>query len=343
MLTRLRGEGWVYAGRLRERADFSENSQVFYRMERYLIPAGLVEEAARTNDDEPRQFRLTDEGSLWLEQNTDEIATPATRDEMRELAREGYEAGTSARESVQNYRKKVSRIKNRLEDVEAEVDEISDKQESNVTTLSIQSERSRDNRERSKETKDAVADLQDQMDTPCSLRRRGAAQSRRERAPRGADQHPTPTGWRHPSAGQRRTHSRPAPTTRPTRWLSRRRRDRRVSDRARRGGARRARITDRSGTRGHRRGPRCRARRRRRNLRIRRESHRNLPDCQRGFGLRTYRLEYIGEVNRLTTPRWTHQIPKELVLSRYLSDGISAHGFVLILPDLRPSNGLRMY
>jgi prefoldin subunit 5 len=84
---------------------------------------------------------------------------------MRELAREGYEAGTSARESVQNYRKKVSRIKNRLEDVEAEVDEISDKQESNVTTLSIQSERSRDNRERSKETKGAVADLQDQMDT----------------------------------------------------------------------------------------------------------------------------------------------------------------------------------
>ena len=165
MLTRLRGEGWVYAGRLRERADFSENAQVFYRMERYLMPAGLVEEAARTDDDEPRQFRLTDEGSLWLEQNTDAIATPATREEMRELAREGYEAGTSARESVQNYRKKVSRIKNRLEDVEAEVHEIDDKQESNVTTLTIQSERSKDNRERSKEAKDAVADLQDQMDT----------------------------------------------------------------------------------------------------------------------------------------------------------------------------------
>jgi hypothetical protein len=64
MLTRLRRESWIYAGRLRERADFSENSQVFYRMERYLIPAGLVEEAARTNDDEPRQFRLTDELSF---------------------------------------------------------------------------------------------------------------------------------------------------------------------------------------------------------------------------------------------------------------------------------------
>jgi hypothetical protein len=164
MLTRLRGEGWVYAGRLRERAEFSENSQVFYRMERYLMPAGLVEEAARA-DDEPRQFRLTDEGSLWLEQNTDAIATPATREEMRELAREGYEAGTSARESVQNYRKKVSRVKNRLEDVEAEVDEIGDQQESNNTSLSIQSERSKDNRQRSKETKDAVADLQEQMDT----------------------------------------------------------------------------------------------------------------------------------------------------------------------------------
>jgi prefoldin subunit 5 len=165
MLTRLRGEGWVYAGRLRERAEFSENSQVFYRMERYLMPAGLVEEAARTDDEEPRQFRLTDEGSLWLEQNTDEIATPATREEMRELAREGYEAGTSARESVQNYRKKVSRVKNRLEDVEAEVHEISDQQESNNTSLSIQSERSKDNRDRSKETKSVVADLRETMDT----------------------------------------------------------------------------------------------------------------------------------------------------------------------------------
>jgi prefoldin subunit 5 len=165
MLTRLRGQGWVYAGRLRERADFSENSQVFYRMERYLMPAGLVEEAARTDDDEPRQFRLTDEGSLWLEQNTDAIATPATREEMRELAREGYEAGTSARESVQNYRKKVSRIKNRLEDVEAEVHEIGNQQDSDDTTLTILSERSRDNRDRSKETKNAVADLRETMDT----------------------------------------------------------------------------------------------------------------------------------------------------------------------------------
>jgi prefoldin subunit 5 len=165
MLTRLRGQGWVYAGRLRERADFSENSQVFYRMERYLMPAGLVEEAARTDDDEARQFRLTDEGSLWLEQNTDAIATPATREEMRELAREGYEAGTSARESVQNYRKKVSRIRNRLEDVEAEVHEIGDQQESDDTTLTILSERSKDNRDRSKETKSAVADLRETMGT----------------------------------------------------------------------------------------------------------------------------------------------------------------------------------
>jgi prefoldin subunit 5 len=168
MLTRLRGQGWVYAGRLRERADFSENAQVFYRMERYLMPAGLVEEAARTDDEEPRQFRLTDEGSLWLEQNTDEIATPATREEMRELAREGYEAGTSARESVQNYRKKVSRIKNRLEDVEAEVHEISDQQDSDDTTLTILSERSKDNRQRSKETKSVVADLRETMDTRAS-------------------------------------------------------------------------------------------------------------------------------------------------------------------------------
>jgi hypothetical protein len=165
MLTRLRGEGWVYAGRLRERADFSENSQVFYRMERYLMPAGLVEEKQRTNEEEYRQFRLTDTGSLWLDENADAIAMPATDEEIRELAREGYEAGTSARESVQNYRKKVSRIKNRLEDAEDEINEIADQQDSDDTTLDILSERSKDNRDRSKETKSTVADLQDQMDT----------------------------------------------------------------------------------------------------------------------------------------------------------------------------------
>ena len=165
MLTRLRGQGWVYAGRLREVADFSENAQVFYRMERYLMPAGLVEEKQRTDDSEYRQFRLTDAGSLWLDGHTDEITMPATDEEIRELAREGYEAGTSARESVQNYRKKVSRAKNRLEDVEAEVHEIGDQQDSDDTTLTILSERSKDNRERSKETKNVVADLTETMDT----------------------------------------------------------------------------------------------------------------------------------------------------------------------------------
>jgi VIT1/CCC1 family predicted Fe2+/Mn2+ transporter len=165
MLARLRGEGWVYGGRLREVADFSENTQVFYRMERYLMPAGLVEEQQRADGDEPRQFRLTDTGSAWLDDHTAEIATPATREEMRELAREGYEAGTSAKESVRNYRKKVSRIKNRVDDVEDEVEDIASKQATDDTTLTILSERSKDNRARSQETKEAVAGLQEEMKT----------------------------------------------------------------------------------------------------------------------------------------------------------------------------------
>lgn len=165
MLARLRGEGWSYAKDLRKIADFGENTQVFYRMERYLMPAGLVEERKRDDEDKARQFRLTEEGSVWLDEHSEEIAMPATREEMRELAREGYEAGTSAKESVQKYRKKVSRIKNRVDDVEEEVEGITSEQESNDTMLTIFSERTKDNRTRSQENKKTVTALQEEMET----------------------------------------------------------------------------------------------------------------------------------------------------------------------------------
>ena len=150
ILRALRGGDWVYGGELRKAADLSENTQVFYRMENYLKPSGLVVEAARAEERDARQFRLTEEGAEWVEEHAEEILAPANREEIAELAHEGYKAGTSAKESVQNYRKKVNRVKNRLDETREEVAEIADQQESDDTTLGVLWQRSEDNRDRSK-------------------------------------------------------------------------------------------------------------------------------------------------------------------------------------------------
>ena len=150
ILRALRGGDWVYGGELRKAADLNENTQVFYRMENYLKPSGLVVEAARAEERDARQFRLTEEGGEWVEEHAEAILAPANREEIAELAHEGYKAGTSAKESVQNYRKKVNRVKNRLDETREEVAEIADQQESDDTTLGVLWQRSEDNRDRSK-------------------------------------------------------------------------------------------------------------------------------------------------------------------------------------------------
>ena len=157
-------EEWVRGLALRRAADLSENRQVFYRMERYLIPAGLVEESARESSEELRLFRLTTRGEQWVEEHAEVVFTPATREEIRRYAREGYEAGTSAKESVQNYRKKLNRVKNRVDAMRDEVASVSDQQEKDDLTLTLVSNRSNDTRERSKRNGDQIGALQDDVE-----------------------------------------------------------------------------------------------------------------------------------------------------------------------------------
>jgi chromosome segregation ATPase len=130
LATLAENDGWVYGSRLRDAADVTENTQVFYRMEEHLLPAGLVEEREREPRSEgrqqPRQFRLTQAGAEWVDDHTDQIAQPATREEVQELAREGYEAATSAKESVQNYRKKLHRMKEQVEEVQDLQEQVED-------------------------------------------------------------------------------------------------------------------------------------------------------------------------------------------------------------------------
>lgn len=149
MLRALRGGEWVRALKLRRAAGLKENRQVFYRMEKYLIPGGLVEERERENSDDIRLFRLTSDGAEWVEDHAEELETPTTREQIQEYALEGYKAGTSAQDSVQNYRKKLHRVKRRVERAEETVEEIGDAQESNDRNVEYLRERSQAIRERS--------------------------------------------------------------------------------------------------------------------------------------------------------------------------------------------------
>jgi chromosome segregation ATPase len=127
ILIRLNESQWTYATSLRDVAELSQNGQVFYRMEEYLIPAGLVEEKAREDDATAyrgrRKFRLTRTGSSWLDEHEEAVAVPKSRAETQQMAYEAKEAAESAKDSVQEYRKKVNRIKNTAEDVEDDVNE----------------------------------------------------------------------------------------------------------------------------------------------------------------------------------------------------------------------------
>lgn len=122
---------WLTTSELRDAAGLEQNSQVTYRMEKYLIPAGLVEELSRKEraggTDPVRRFRLQPEGSTHVIMNEETLGGVATREEVREMARTAEETAESARESVQSYRKKVSRLKSRVEQAEETVEETTEK------------------------------------------------------------------------------------------------------------------------------------------------------------------------------------------------------------------------
>lgn len=164
ILRGLRGGDWQRGSTLRDMAGLSDNSQVFYRMEEHLKPAGLVVEGERRYEHEARQFRLTEWGVEWVEEHGEEIVAPSTREEIAELAHEGYKAGTSAKESVQDYRKKVNRVKNRLDETREDVRDLEDQEESQNTTLDMVWQRSDDNRDRSKESRERIQALESEIE-----------------------------------------------------------------------------------------------------------------------------------------------------------------------------------
>lgn len=135
ILVRLREGGWTYTGELREAAELAQNSQVLYRLEQHLMPAGFVGEAPREKENEYRKFELRAKGRMWMEDREEKLAYPASRKETQEMAYEAVEAAESARESVQNYRKKLHRMRKRVEELE----ELEEQVEENASDLGYHS------------------------------------------------------------------------------------------------------------------------------------------------------------------------------------------------------------
>lgn len=166
ILRALRGGGWVSSGALRDAADLEDNRQVSYRMENHLGPAGLVLEAVRDDPErESRKFKLSEEGEVWVEDHAEELLAPTTREEIADLAQQGYKEGTEAKESVQNYRKKLSRYKNQVENVREQLEHIRDHHDEYFNRVRSVEKESEDSRERSKEAKQGVKELREAVGT----------------------------------------------------------------------------------------------------------------------------------------------------------------------------------
>ena len=59
-----------------------------------VVPAGQVVEAVREEPEkEARRFKLTDEGEAWVEAHAEELLAPTSREEIADLAQQGYMKG----------------------------------------------------------------------------------------------------------------------------------------------------------------------------------------------------------------------------------------------------------
>ena len=172
MLRALRGGEWQYSATLRDAADLEDNRQVSYRVEEYLGPAGLVLEAARQEPEkEARRFKLTDEGEAWVEAHAEELLAPTDREEIAELAQQGYTEGTEAKDSVRGYRKKLSRYKSQVEEVREQLNHIQNHHDEYFNRVSSVEKESEDSRARSKEAKQGVKELREAVEDRATIER----------------------------------------------------------------------------------------------------------------------------------------------------------------------------
>lgn len=126
---------------LRHRTDLSQNAQVSHRLENHLIPAGLVDEIEREarpgGTKDVRRFRLTTDGHEWVAERSEELDEVVTIEEVRAAAREARSDASSAKDSVQSYRRKVYQLKCQVDEVGEDIEELEEWKENQVMTTDM--------------------------------------------------------------------------------------------------------------------------------------------------------------------------------------------------------------
>lgn len=163
ILIRLREGGWTYTGDLREAAELSQNSQVLYRLEEYLIPAEFVRESDRTREDDPRRFQMTGAGQMWVDNRAETLAHPASREETQEMAYEALQEAQSAKDSVQSYRQKVHTIRDHVDGVDEAVEQAAKEFRSAERSAKHAKSDAREAKSRSRKASNKVEKMDDRL------------------------------------------------------------------------------------------------------------------------------------------------------------------------------------
>ncbi|MDF9748307.1 helix-turn-helix domain-containing protein [Natrinema salsiterrestre] len=97
------------------------------RLNKHLIPADFVQKEQGDRIGDGPYYSLTTSGTMWVEDKRDELERPTTLDEVSERVLEAQRESESAKNSVQNYRKKLYQVKQENEKIEEKLDEIRSK------------------------------------------------------------------------------------------------------------------------------------------------------------------------------------------------------------------------
>jgi archaellum component FlaC len=130
------------AAPLRDAAGLDQNQQVHYRMNEYLIPAGLAEKASEKQEQPGGRkdaiiYRLRDEGREWLRENGEDI-----------------ERAVDAAKVVES----LERTRDTVGDFKSRMDRLEKKYRSRTDTIARHSDRMGNNRRK-------ISEVEDQMDS----------------------------------------------------------------------------------------------------------------------------------------------------------------------------------
>jgi hypothetical protein len=164
MLRELHEDRWIGAPALCKAAGLEENTQVFYRMRNYLLPANLATEQPRDEPNAKRQFKLTKGGQQWVAEHAAVIEAPADREEVANLAQEGHDEGTRAGAAVDEFQRELDQVRDDINDVETNLKEISDQQSTDSGSLDFLSNRARKNKKRSVKNERRSEDNEDAIE-----------------------------------------------------------------------------------------------------------------------------------------------------------------------------------